>query len=534
MSSFVIFTTPKELAGILPDSNLNQTYFNLAKTTYTKNGVEMDLNVNTLYKNAGAPHQDPLGENHVLVVPFGFTDSTLTPKQNAETIERINKTFFGTEEEMKALGAQTSLATFYKTSSYGKTEFQGTVLPEWCVYNGTSQQFYSASGGNLGPYAAQYARDYYIKEYAKAGHGALGADAKPLSYFDSNNDGYIDLVWIVYSHPTGTTEDWWAYVTYTGSRPDTTNPTVNTLGFASIDWMSNSCNGYDFHTYTHETGHTYGLPDYYDYNSTWAPMGGIDFMDHNFGDHNMFSKFSLGWTKPWIVDDNSIITLRPGTTTGDCFIIPSPGYNGTAFDEYMMFELMAPLGLCAEYKNGYQGTVGYTKPGIRVTHVDSRAYKGSHDTYLADNPEDAIDVRLGNSYGGRMGIKIDGDYFPVENKSTGKVEKNYMTQLSLIESVINAQNWTNTATYNASNDTLFTEGKTFTLSSKKSWASTFMPSRTNLWNKAKTTTGWSNKDTQTYTIDQTCTFNYTVKVLSINPDPDCGYTATVQITKDAY
>ena len=71
----------------------------------------------------------------------------------------------------------------------------------------------------------------------------------------------------------------------------------------------------------------------------------------------------------------------------------------------------------------------------------------------------------------------------------------------------------------------------FTLSSKRSWAKTFMPSRTNLWNKAKTTTGWTNSSTQTFEIDENCTFDYSLKVVDIVEDAQYGYTAKVQVTK---
>ena len=113
----------------------------------------------------------------------------------------------------------------------------------------------------------------------------------------------------------------------------------------------------------YETGHIYGLADYYDYNSSWAPLGGIDMMDHNVGDHSAFSKFSLGWTNPWVVDKPGQIVLRSFSTSGDCFIIPSGNYNGTAFDEYLMFELVSPNGASEkDYKKGE----GYSTPGYIV------------------------------------------------------------------------------------------------------------------------------------------------------------------------
>jgi len=510
--------------------------FELAKVTYTKDGVEKPLNRNTIYTNAGSPHVDgyhidEAAEIHAMVVPFGFTDDDLQDRQTAANIERFKTCFFGTNEEIQAKGGLYSLAGFYQQSSYGHSNFQGQVLPSWCLYNGTTAQFASASSGGAGVYAANYARNWYISEYAKENHGALGADAHPLTWFDVNNDGYIDLMWVVYSKDYRSGTDWWAYVTYTGNPANKTSPNVKTLAWASLRFLDNGYGGYDTHTFIHETGHTFGLDDYYDYTDSWAPMGGVDYMDHNLGDHSMFSKFSLGWTRPWVVDDDALITLRPGTTTGDCFILPSPGYNGTAFDEYMMVELMAPVGLAEQdYKNGYQNTTGFTQPGIRITHVDNRVYAGSHDVPLTTNPEEGLDTRIGNSHMGRSGVKVDGDYWTHED---GK--RTSYSQFSIMEANCDQdKNWTLTSTYNASNASLFQKNGFFNLKPNWGWAKTFMPSKSNLWNKAKTTTGWTGKDTQTYTIDETCTFNYSLKVISIEKDAEAGYIAKVQVTANAY
>ena len=96
------------------------------------------------------------------------------------------------------------------------------------------------------------------------------------------------------------------------------------------------------------------------------------------------------------------------------------------------------------------------------------------------------------------------------------------------------KNWTLTSTYNASNASLFQKNGFFNLKPNWGWAKTFMPSKSNLWNKAKTTTGWTGKDTQAYTIDETCTFNYSLKVISIEKDAEAGYIAKVQVTANAY
>ena len=510
--------------------------FEKAAITYTENGVEKPLNRNTLYTNAGSPHVDGyhIGEAatiHAMVVPFGFTDDDLQSRQTAANIERFKTCFFGTNEEIQAKGGLYSLAGFYQQSSYGHSDFQGQVLPTWCLYNGTTNQFAAAASGSGGVFAANYARNWYINEYAKENHGALGADAHPLTWFDVNNDGYIDLMWVVYSKDYKSSTDWWAYVTYTANPANLTSPNVKTLAWASLRFLDGGYGGYDTHTFIHETGHTFGLDDYYDYNDSWAPMGGVDYMDHNLGDHSMFSKFTLGWTSPWVVDDDALITLRPGTTTGDCFILPSPNYNGTAFDEYFMLELMAPVGLAEQdYKNGYSYTYGYTQPGIRITHVDNRAYSTNHDVPVNDNWSTAKAIRIGNSYMGRSGVKYDGDYW-----THGVDDRTSYSQFSIMEANCDPENnWTLSSTYNASNNSLFKEKGFFNLKSQWGWAKTFMPSKTNLWNKAKTTTGWTGRDTQTYEIDESCTFNYSIKVVSIAADAEYGWVAKVQVTANAY
>ena len=269
-------------------------------------------------------------------------------------------------------------------------------------------------------------------------------------------------------------------------------------------------------------------------------MGGVDFMDHNLGDHCMFSKFTLGWTSPWVVDDDAIITLRPGTTTGDCFIIPSPNYNGTAFDEYIMVELMAPIGLAEQdYKNGYENTSGFSEPGLRISHIDARVYKSNRDNPLTTNPQEGIDFRISNSKGGRFGIKTDGDYWGIQDPSDpSKTIKSYYALTTVIESVINpTTNNLTTPGYNLKNSSLFKEGQRFDLKPAKagsySWSSVFMPSQTNLWNKAKTIDGWNGNE-QRQSIDQSMTFNYSLKVLSIQADVQYGYVAKVKVTADAY
>jgi len=522
----------------------------LGQTTYKDDkGETQQLNRSSIYRTAGSPHVDSYHSatqkpQKLLVAPIRFQKDATDAKDNIVAndalLNKVRIAFAGTTEETKAVGGYISVQDFYKSSSFNKGGFDVVVLNTWVDYDGTPTQFKNASGGSGGTFVAEYVRTWYKTEYEKANHGLLGASAAPLSDFDTDSDGYIDLIWNVYAYPYIDTNFWWAYVTYTSNAPQVNDPTVKTLAFASTNFMSNY-NGYDSHTFIHETGHTLGLDDYYDYKNTWAPMAGVDYMDHNLGDHNAYSKFSLGWINPWVLKEDdltggksAVITLRTTSLTGDSLVLASPNYNGTAFDEYFMVELVGPYGLCkTDYTNGYESTTGFTDPGVRILHIDARTYaSGGHDTYLKTADEigkKAVDVRLGNTYGGRSGVKVDSDFWTL---SDAKATKKYYTHAAMMESTIAETNWTKVSTYNATNDSLFHVNSRFSLASKYPWAKAYMPSESNLWNKAKTITSWNGTE-QKFTIDSSMTCNYFLKVLSIAKDDTYGAVAKVKITLNA-
>jgi M6 family metalloprotease-like protein len=530
------------------DGDIHNADLSLGATTYQDaKGVTHQLNRSSIYRSAGAPHVDSYHSatqkpHKLLVAPISFTKDATDPKDTITAddalLEKIRIAFAGTSEETKKVGGYVSVQDFYKASSFGHGGFDVVVLPTWINYGKTPSEF-KASSSEGGVTAAEFVRTWYLAEYAKDQHGSLGTDAEPFTDFDTDGDGYVDLIWNVYAYPYIDTSFWWAYVTYTGNAPDTTTPTIKTLAFASTNFMS-GYNGYDSHTFIHETGHTLGLDDYYDYTNTWAPMAGVDYMDHNLGDHNSYSKFSLGWVNPWVLKEedlannkSAVITLRAATTSGDSLVLASPDYNGTAFDEYLMVELVGPYGLCkADYTAGYQNTTGFTQPGIRILHIDARAYAKNHDSYLTSAEaigETATDLRLGNTYGGRIGVKVDSDYWTLDD---AKKTKRYYAHASMIESTIGDTTWETVSTYNATNDSLFHVNSRFSLAAKYPWAKAYMPSESNLWNKAKTITSWSGT-TQNFTVDESKTCNYYVKVLSIDADATYGAVAKVKVMLNA-
>lgn len=328
-----------------------------------------------------------------LVIPVQFQDYTcdtarkLKQHGGCEGIRTdIQTTLFGD-------GTGTnweSLASFYKKSSYGKLNITG-VVSDWYTAPTTAVEFAltyqdSAAGG-----AAKMVND--AVEWYKNKHSA-----EEMKQFDSNSDGYLDAVWLIYSveeHYQNLNDDlFWAFVYWNqGSIADVDSPNAFSFMWASYNFMYN--NGVDdglgnilpdAHTFIHETGHLLGLTDYYNYDngdnvhediskSGWEAAGGIDMMDFNVGDHNAYSKSLLEWVTPTVVQGNATIKLRPFESSGDCLIIAPEGFTGSIMDEYLILEYYTPTGL-NEYDSihPYAGTypLTFTEPGIKVYHVDSR------------------------------------------------------------------------------------------------------------------------------------------------------------------
>lgn len=427
-------------------------YYQLNKDDYTVHFSEVRASTFRKERSADLPSS---GDVKGLVIPVQFRDKTcasLTNYGGCEGIRNdIQATLFGD-------GSGTnweSLASFYRKSSYENLRITGEVS-EWYTASMTAAQFgqgYGSNGGGGATLMLDEAIAWYKNNHTE----------EHMRQFDSNGDGHLDAVWLIYSvepHWNNYNELFWAFVYWNqGTTPNVQNPTPFAFMWASYDFLYENAETVDgkllpdAHTFIHETGHLLGLTDYYNYDSSdhnaWGPAGGLDMMDYNIGDHNAYSKSLLEWVEPLVVTGNANIKLRPFESSGDCVIIAPQGYKGSILDEYLIVEYYTPTGL-NEYDSihRYAGTypLMFTEPGIKIYHVDSRigGYRRASDSYKFGTYVETIDSRF--------------EYIDIVNENSPS-RSGVPTQklLQLLESS-GENSFINGA--RASNATLFKEGDT--------------------------------------------------------------------------
>lgn len=319
-----------------------------------------------------------IGNPKILVIPIAFTDYP-APSNMQSTLQTA---FFGNSSDT----GWESLSSYYYKSSYGKLSIEGTVLP---VYN---------TGKKSTSYKYNQTADADILK------AALNYFDSQINYadYDSDKDGYIDGIYLVYTAEIDYYDSeslWWAFTTeyttddyeyYDGVEADF-------YLFAGYDFIyedlaSGKNIKYNMETFIHESGHLLGLDDYYDFDSSVGPAGGIgggDMMDANVGDHNAFSKIILGWTTPLIMgESDATVTLGSFGKTGDCLII-AKNWNESYFSEYYIIDFYTPDGL-NEIEKGNSGL--FSVSGIRIYHIDATLNKATEvgdiwSIYASNNGE---------------------------------------------------------------------------------------------------------------------------------------------------
>ena len=347
------------------------------------------------YENVvGLPSQ---GTYDCLVVPVQFSD---TAAITSADLNKLNLAFNGSGDDT---GWQ-SVNTYYSASSYGKLNVSFDIAG------------YNLAGVNS-VYTAQHNSSYYANynetvsdgdhQYTEYGSDALFREVLAwlegridLTQYDSNGDGCIDAVYLIYSADVDYSADsfYWAYVTWYMGAEQYDGLDAYYYLFAGFDFMdedADRADGFEYNgkidglqinasTYIHETGHLLGLDDYYDYypnSGSDEGVGGADMMDYTVGDHSAYSKIMLGWTTPQIVTQNGTFTLAPFAESGDCLLIML-NFDNSYFSEYLLIDFYTATGLNQMHAMQPDSLLyGGAQKGVRIYHVTGWANNPYSDEY---------------------------------------------------------------------------------------------------------------------------------------------------------
>ena len=289
------------------------------------------------------------GTVQVLALLISFSDY---PAVNG--VETITSKLFGDGDGGRPYE---SLRNYYRRASYNQLEIQGSVLG-----------WYTPSYPRASMPMTTAARQALIKEALTYFHDR-GHD---FSQYDNDGNGKIDYFIVVWTGPNnGWSNFWWGYQTsFSDAAFSLDGKSFNGTRY-SWQWEARNWPGpYDQIVVMHETGHALGLPDYYDYEATVGPkggVGGLDMMDANRGDHNAFSKMLLDWITPQFFNYGTrASTLSASGNTPDALLLMPEFSRTQPFDEFFILQ------------NRFRVENDATLPGdgLLIWHVDARLSGG--------------------------------------------------------------------------------------------------------------------------------------------------------------
>lgn len=337
-----------------------------AKAFY--NSMETQAKANKVRREPMTPDNSllpSLGKHKIPVILVEFSDVEFSVENPKATFDKYlnGKELFNKETDPEMGQNYASVAKYFKDMSFGKFE------PEFEVYGPV----------NLGKPLATYGAGYSSQENM----GLLLTDActavddeVDFTQYDSNDDGNIDLIYIIYA---GFSQS------IAGNSTDCIHPKSGYLSLAkSFDGMdvkrygvNNELNGTPadqangpiingIGLFCHEFSHCMGLKDHYDINGRGYGTGFWDIMcfgcynGNSFlpAEYNSYEKMFCGWKEPIVLnaEPQKIEGMKALAAGGDTYIF----YNDGNENEYYMLE--------NRQKTGWDAAL--PGEGLIVLHVD--------------------------------------------------------------------------------------------------------------------------------------------------------------------
>ncbi len=350
------------------------------------------------------------GNIKFLVIPVWFTNSESFFKEShkAQILEDIRTKIL----EEKTEDNYWSLKSYYETESKGKVHIDATISDFYT--SGTSLVDYTDTGDTSLTYKlVNDATNWYFSKNP----------TDSINNYDNDGDGKVDGVICYYAGnyygAKNATMRSVAYAFYNNSDSRIYNtgcfcPIGGIYGFGreiSTSWQLGTDDLSSImlpefvrgaYTVIHEVGHQFGAIDLYEYaakdEEKHYPCGSFSMQDNNSGTHDPFQTNLFGWSKPDIyaakdynVGDKITISIDDFQGSGNNILLTKDWneYN-SLFDEYLLLELYAPIGL-----NAYDANrLGFNQAGIRVWHANSIM---AHASAADEDSPNLVDTRT-NSF----------------------------------------------------------------------------------------------------------------------------------------
>lgn len=423
------------------------------------------------------------GESSMIVILIDMEPGSSKYKTydwTTQNKQKVNNYFFG--EKSDTPSSWNSLKTYYQQASNNKINITGKVFePYPSTY--TVAEITDSNRPTLLNNAVKYVKQQN--------------PTMDWSTYDRNKDGYFDNLHFItnlYMDGIEWSDPLWPHQSALRASGGTaSSPVGNVYEITTFGMFT------DARTVIHEQGHMFGLPDYYDYSYSGADyVGYLDMQSNNVMDWNSWSKFAVGWANPIVVDgelDDVTIQFNSASTTNECVIIPAnhSTYNGSAFDEFFLIELITAEGNNkADWEKYLSQSV---KAGVRIYHVDARLWCVNNQTIL-DDPSEAkqladrgyyIDLRTSNT-------TTFGEYAGYNREEDHDFKTLCLIQAGGVDTFGKQNGSSNTTGHQLTIDDLFQKGDVFTFAKYKHFLS----------KSGKTVSKMDNGETFPYTI----TFQY--------------------------
>lgn len=362
----------------------------------------------------------PLGTVKNLVIAIKFSNHGARPVPSEADLDVL----FNEVDSTSALAPTGSVRDVYYVNSYGQLTLASTIA-DWVTVSNTETYYANGSSGD------QTLHQALIE--------ALEAVDETVNFneYDVDNDGYIDSITFLHS---GYGAEWGgddAYGTYYYSRIWSHRWVLwDTDGNGSSfppepEWSSNEgVKVWDYHispalwgtsgseigrigVIAHETGHFFGLPDFYDTNGGGEGIGSYGMMANSWGfdssqlyppHFSPWSKAELGWSTPTVLAAPGNYVLQASENANEYYRID----QGYPPGEYLLIENRQPAEFDAampqgglaiwhidesadDVTEGYPGQSGWPGNG-RHYRVSLLQADGNYDLELGNNRGDGGDV----------------------------------------------------------------------------------------------------------------------------------------------